>query len=131
MKSVTLFWFGAISSWLGFHIVNWKWKIESGGKSIYIDPDTNKLDFFKLSLPFFRSLLSLFTSFMILLTFYLLALSSNSYNSGIITSIFASSIVFSTIIFRVIYGQEIKPKTLIGVGLIIFSICLISMGDGL
>jgi len=66
---------------------------------------------------------------MIILTFYLLSESSNSLNSGIITSIFASSIIFSLVNFRVLYGQRIKVSSLVGIILVITSISLISMGE--
>jgi len=66
---------------------------------------------------------------MIILTFYLLSESSNSLNSGIITSIFASSIIFSLVNFRVLYGQRIKISSLVGIVLVITSISLISMGE--
>lgn len=50
-------------------------------------------------------------------------------NSGIITSLFASSIVYTAVIFYFLYGQKVAKIQAIGMLLIIASVVLVSIGS--
>lgn len=49
-------------------------------------------------------------------------------NAGIITSLFTTATVWTTVLFYCIYGQRVSAMQLVGIGFIIGSVFIISFG---
>ena len=62
-------------------------------------------------------------------TFFYAAKSSLPINSGIIASIFTTSVLFTCLLFWIIYEESLSKTTLIGLLLILISVGLISQKD--
>ena len=90
---------GAVSSWALFHIVNSLFHIESS-HNIYKMED-NKLNYLKLMMPAIRACMALCSQSLIFLTFQLLP---SNVNSGIVSSIFSTSIIYACFIFYFFFG---------------------------
>lgn len=82
----------------------------------------------KLLMPFIRALLFVAQNAAALYCYELFGKSGSNLNPGIISSLFASSIIYSTILFYIIYKQKISCVHLLGMGLILASVTLIGIG---
>jgi drug/metabolite transporter (DMT)-like permease len=74
-------------------------------------------------------MISGFLQVIIILTFGFAA--KSGVNSGIISSIFSSCVIFTPIIFRVKYGQKVTHKDIGGAFFIVVCIVLIGAGPAM
>jgi len=65
---------------------------------------------------------------MIVLTFYYAGKCSTNFNTGIVESLFTSSIINSTLMFYFFYGQELGVIDLVGMACIVLCVVLIGTG---
>jgi drug/metabolite transporter (DMT)-like permease len=98
--------------------------------SIYYDdsflPEKKKPNCAKVVLTIVRSMMSILSQLLIFKTFYYVSMSPLNLNSGIISSIFSSTILYSTLIFYVVYGQKLSMQSIFGILLILAQVFLIS-----
>ena len=78
------------------------------------------------TVPIQRCLLQGWVAVSLSVTFYFDDLSG--VNSGIIATIFSTSVVYTTLIFRVKYGQILTRRDWLGCSVIIFSVVMICIG---
>ena len=64
-------------------------------------------------------------------SYYMIGQYSREYNTGIIASLFTTSIIFSAVLFKVFYGQSNSWMALFGMSFIFAAVCFISIGEGL
>ena len=62
--------------------------------------------------------------------FYFLGLCKQPVNSGVISSIFSTSLVFVAILFYCLFGQKLGVRGILGIGLIVQSVAILSMSSG-
>lgn len=73
------------------------------------------------------ALISIWTYGSIFGSFYFLGLCKTPINSGVISSIFSTSLVFVAILFYLVFGQRMSSLGVCGIGLIVTSVCMISL----
>mmetsp|Transcript_2556 Transcript_2556/g.4289 ORF Transcript_2556/g.4289 Transcript_2556/m.4289 type:complete len:80 (-) Transcript_2556:681-920(-) len=66
---------------------------------------------------------------MIYLCYYFASKSEVPVNMGILSSIFSSSIVYTSIYFYFYFGQALSSRSILGILAIMASICLISLSN--
>jgi len=66
---------------------------------------------------------------MIFVTYYYVSQSKVHLNSGIISSIFSSTIIYSILLFYLIYGQTVDKNASVGIVLILIQVVLISLSE--
>jgi drug/metabolite transporter (DMT)-like permease len=131
-KAVSAFWLAClILSSLG-HTLNWKFNLEkdSGWKIYtYID-DRGKRRLWKMKLlqPFIRGFISCGMIINSNVCYYFFQLSGSNMNCGIISALFTTSIVYTTILFYCVYHQKVSGIQLGGILMIIMSVLVISFG---
>ena len=81
----------------------------------------------RLFLPVVHSLINIWAYGSIFGAFYFLGLCEHPVNSGVVSSLFSSSLVFVAILFYFNFGQKMSLKGIGGILLIVASICVISM----
>jgi multidrug transporter EmrE-like cation transporter len=81
-----------------------------------------------MACPFFLGFFFVAFNRLILLTFYYSNLCSSEANSGIISSIFTTNVVFSVLIFYFMFDEKLSFKQLIGILMIIGSVFMVSQG---
>ena len=101
---------------------------ETGIKAYY---DKGSLSMTKLFIPVFRAFLTLTTQYMINQSYFMIGQYSREYNTGIIASLFTTSIIFSAVLFKLFYGQTNSWMALFGMSFIFGAVCFISIGEGL
>ena len=89
---------------------------------------TKKLSKLKIFLVFCRSLLMICLHVSAMLCYKFFEDSGSNMNSGIITCLFTSSIIWSTLLFFFIYKQKIGLVQLAGILLILGSVAMVSIG---
>ena len=82
----------------------------------------------KLCMPMLRAIFILFIHITMIMTYDFFGRSGSDLNSGIITSLFTSSVVYSAILFYFIYKQKISLPQVIGMALIVGSVIMVSIG---
>lgn len=122
------FWLSSGLLWLAYHAFH----IRRGtptykGSQIYRDADGN-LSLLRLTMPVVRALFSLGSNWLLVACYKFYSLSGSHLNSGIITSLFATSIVYSGILFYFFYGQKLKPLQVFGMACIVASVAMVSIG---
>ena len=90
---------GAVSSWALFHIFNSLYHIETS-HNIYRQENGN-FNYCKFMMPAIRACMALCSQSLIFLTFQLLP---SNMNSGIVSSIFTTSIIYACLIFYFLFG---------------------------
>lgn len=80
-------------------------------------------------MPVIKAILSLVSTGMTFLTFYYVHEASPSLNTGVFTSLFCSSILYSSILLYFIYGQKLKKREIFGMMLIVICIILIALSN--
>ena len=95
--------------------------VQDSGKS------TGELDIQRLLLPLVRAIMSVGTQICIYMTFYFGSLCKVRVNAGLLSSLFSTSIFFTSLLFFLFYGQKLTGTTLLGMGLIMGSVFLISV----
>ena len=80
-------------------------------------------------MPFTLSLFYVGFVRLIFLTFYFSNLCSKTANSGIISSIFTTNVVFSTIIFYFVFGEKLSGMQIVGIMMVIASVFMVSYQD--
>lgn len=60
--------------------------------------------------------------------YYFFNKAGDNMNAGIITSLFTTATVWTTVLFYCIYGQRVSAMQLVGIGFIIGSVFIISFG---
>jgi multidrug transporter EmrE-like cation transporter len=137
-------------SWLYYHIHNSITKLENDGDSLLVyrhspslspslirpfeeDDQFEKvrlekpgLSIVKMSMVVVRSVISQLVMVEIYLCYYFASLISVSINQGLLTSLFSSSIVFTTLFFYLFFQQTPSPPTLFGMVLVILCIFIIA-----
>ena len=115
---------GAISSWALFHIFNSLFQLESS-QSIYRLENGN-FNFCKFVMPAVRACMALCSQSLIFLTFQLLP---SNVNSGIVSSIFTTSIIYACFIFYFLFGQKLTRNSILGISLIVICVACISLSN--
>ena len=81
----------------------------------------------RLFLPVVHSLINCWAYGSIFGAFYFLGLCEHPVNSGVVSSLFSSSLVFVAVLFYIYFGQKMSLQGIGGIGLIVASICVISL----
>mgnify|MGYP006103522103 CR=1 FL=1 len=115
---------GAISSWAMFHLLNSLFHIETS-HNIYRMENGN-FNYCKFLMPTIRACMALCSQSLIFLTFQLLP---NNMNSGIVSSIFTTSIIYACFIFYFLFGQKLTKNSVMGIFLIVICVACISLSN--
>ena len=80
-----------------------------------------------LFVPIERCLINGVTQFVITYCFFYTF--KSNVNSGIIASIFSSSVVFTAVMFYCFFGQKLSKFDILGCSMIIGCVCMIALGE--
>lgn len=151
MKGVFIQAFGSLFSFSLFHVIRsfiwirsddsapyWIQYLRSEQESVDLESEkvpqqalftrpTYTLCWKRLFLPVVHSLFNIWGYGSLFATFYFLGLCKHPVNSGVVSSLFSSSLVFVAILFYFYFGQKMSLKGIGGIGLIVASICVISL----
>lgn len=92
----------------------------------YVRVSTNELDWRRVVAPIIKALVGLLFQIMIFLSFNFASKSSNNMNSGVVSSLFTSNVVFTSIFFYIFFNQKLSRSVLTGMFFIILCAVLIS-----
>ena len=142
-RAITTFWIGGLLCFSAYHSLNYYFKIEKGaGMGIYFvkealelsiqDSDEShalKLNKPKIFFVLLRALIQQTAMGFLIASYYHANLCSDKLNTGVITCLFTTRIVYSTLMFYFFYGQKICWQTGIGMAFTITCVAFISIGD--
>lgn len=83
-------------------------------------------DKLRFSVPFQRCIINLMGQVLVTLTFYFAG--KSGMNSGIIASIFSSSVIVSLFAFYILYGQKVTKWGLLGSLMVVACVVMIGVG---
>lgn len=98
------------------------------GLRIYED-ELGRFSCMRMFTQVIRVVVEFISHVLMILTYQFYGMSGSQMNSGIITSLFASSIVYTAIIFYFLYGQRVAKVQALGMVFIIVSVVLVSIGS--
>jgi multidrug transporter EmrE-like cation transporter len=79
-------------------------------------------------MPVCRAIIMIITTFGINMSFFFFQKSGNDMNTGIITALFSSSVVFTAVYFYFVFNQKITKWQGLGMIMIMMSVIIISFG---
>jgi hypothetical protein len=102
---------GAILMFVGYHVSNWYFTVEeNSGWKVYTYIDllgSRRVHKAKLCMPVLRSLLLISIVLCVNMSLFFFQKSGSDQNTGIITSMFTTAVIWTTVYFYVFFGQSI------------------------
>ena len=97
-------WIPGVIGFFIFHVTNHFYPLEKGASlRIYYDYENLKINKAKILGPLARALCGLIGMLVMIVTFYYISLYNPEFNTGIIVSLFATSMIWSAAIFFCFY----------------------------